>query len=211
MRRIPDFDEIVGNDVPEAERERLRRTHDLLVQADPPPELSPEFERVPWPEEALGPLWPRKERVRRGPRPLTLALGFASAVLIGFVLGQSRGEETQTAFDSVRSVALRGTQLDPDARGRLDVGRTDAQGNYEMLLHVRNLDTLPEGGYYDLYLTRDGRPLVLCGTFNITRGEVVVRFTAAYNLEGFDRNGWVVTRQPPGHHEPSEVVLRPSV
>jgi len=207
MRRIPDFDELIGPDVPEDEQERLRRTHDLLVRAEPPPELSPELDRVPWPDESLGPLWSRKER--RGPRPLVLALGFATALLIGFVLGQSRGEESRVAFDSVRSVQLVGTSLDRDASGRLDLGRTDGQGNFEMLLHVRNLDTLTEGGYYDVYLTRDGRPVAQCGSFNVTRGEVVVRFTAAYDLSRFDKNGWVVTRQPPGHHDPTEIVLRP--
>jgi hypothetical protein len=211
MTRTPDFDELVGEDVPYEERERLRRTHEYLLQAEPPPEMSPELDRVPWPEESLAPIWPRKERTRRGPRPLTLALGFATALLIGFVLGQSRAQETPVAFDAVRSVQLAGTDLDRDASGRLDVGRMDGQGNYEMLLHVRNLDTLPEGGYYDLYLTRNGKPRVLCGTFNVTRGEVTVRLSAAYDLKRFDQNGWVVTRQPPGHHEPTDVVLRPQV
>jgi len=60
-------------------------------------------------------------------------------------------------------------------------------------------------------LTKGGKPVVLCGTFNVRRGEVVVRFTAAYDLEHFDENGWVVTRQPPGHHEPTQIVLRPTV
>jgi anti-sigma-K factor RskA len=209
MRRVPDFDEIVGPDVPEAERERLRRTHELLARADPPPELSPELDRVPWPDESLGPLWPRKERAR--PRPMTLALGAAAALLIGFVLGQSRADDTTPSFASERSVQLAGTALDRDASGRLDVGARDSDGNWPMLLHVKNLDTLPEGGYYDLYLTRDGKPRVLCGTFNVTQGEAVIRLSAAYDLSRFDRNGWVVTRQPPGHHEPTEIVLRPSV
>lgn len=209
MSRAPDFDDLVGNDVPREERERLRRVHELLAQADPPPELSPEFDRVPWPEESLAPLWERKER--RGPRPLVLAAGFATAVLIGFVLGQSRGEDATPSFETLRSVQLRGTPLDPDARGTLELGRRDSQGNWKMLLHVKNLDTLPEGGYYDVFLTRDGKPVAQCGSFNVTRGEVVVHFTAAYNLERFDKNGWVVTRQLPGHHEPDEIVLRPRV
>jgi hypothetical protein len=210
MRRTPDFDDLVGRDVPEEERERLRGAHELLTQADPPPELSPELERIPWPDEALGPLWERKKRAGR-PRPLVLALGFATALLIGFVLGQARTEDETPSFEAVRSVELRGTPLDRDARGTLRLGTRDSDGNWPMLLHVTNLDTLPEGGYYDLYLTRDGKPLVLCGTFNITQGEVVVRLSAAYDLSRFDKNGWVVTRQPPGHHEPTEIVLRPKI
>ena len=44
--RVPDFDELVGGDVTGDERERLRRAHELLVQTGPPPELSPELEKV---------------------------------------------------------------------------------------------------------------------------------------------------------------------
>ena len=51
MTRPPDFDELVGKEVPEHERERLKRTHELLVQAGPPPELSPALETVPRIEE----------------------------------------------------------------------------------------------------------------------------------------------------------------
>ena len=76
-----------------------------------------------------------------------------------------------------------------------------------MLLHVTGLQPLPRGGYYDLYLTRGGKPIALCGSFNVNRGEVTVRFTAAYALEHFDRDGWVVTRQSPGTHTPGPVLL----
>jgi hypothetical protein len=170
--------------------------------------MSPELDRVPWPDESLGPLWKRKERA--GPRPLVVALGLATAVVLGFVLGQSR-TPSSTSIDAVRSVSLRGTALDRDARGTLQLGARDSQGNWPMVLHVKNLETLPEGGYYILYLTRGGKPLAHCGSFNVTRDEVVVRLNAAYEFERFDKDGWVVTRQLPGQHEPTEIVLRPSV
>ena len=35
----PNFDELVGAELPPSERERLRLVHDLLVAAGPPPEL----------------------------------------------------------------------------------------------------------------------------------------------------------------------------
>ena len=38
-----------------------------------------------------------------------------------------------------------------------------------MALEVKDLPKLSGSGYYDLYLTRDGKPLVLCGTFNTER------------------------------------------
>ena len=43
----PDFDQLFGDEVSGAERERLRGVHDLLVAAGPPPELSPALESPP--------------------------------------------------------------------------------------------------------------------------------------------------------------------
>ncbi|HMI28093.1 MAG TPA: hypothetical protein VK490_00210, partial [Gaiellaceae bacterium] len=101
-----------------------------------------------------------------------------------------------------------GTNLDKDARGTLELGKADAHGNWPMVLHTRGLQQLPEGGYYDLYLTKSGVPLVSCGTIN-AKGDTVVRLTAAYNLERFDHNGWVVVRKTPSNNfEASQIVLR---
>jgi hypothetical protein len=80
-----------------------------------------------------------------------------------------------------------------------------------MLVRVTGLDQLPEGGYYDLYLTHNGKPVALCGIFNVGRGETIVRLSASYDLKHFDKNGWVVTRQLRGNHEPTDIVLQPSV
>jgi hypothetical protein len=211
VKRVPDFDELIGNDLPEGERERLRRAHELLVRAGPPPELSPELETVPWPDESLAPLWQRKRKPVTQ-RPLLIAATLAAAVLVGVMLGRaSTSEESTTALNAIRSVELRGTALDPDAEGTLHLGERDRHGNWSMVLQVRGLDDLGEGGYYDLYLTRNGEPRVLCGTFNARgRREVVIRLNAAYDLARFDRNGWVVTRQPRGHHEPDQIVLKPA-
>jgi hypothetical protein len=79
-----------------------------------------------------------------------------------------------------------------------------------MLLHTTGLRQLPEGGYYDLYLTERGKPVVLCGSFNVKAGEAIVRFSAAYNLSHFDRDGWVITRQLAHHHRPTDIVLKPT-
>ena len=38
--RGPDFDELVGTDLEDGERQRLLRVHELLVEAGPPPELA---------------------------------------------------------------------------------------------------------------------------------------------------------------------------
>ncbi len=204
MTRAPDFDDLVGRDVPDEERARLLRAHRLLVEAGPPPELSPELDSVPWPEESQMPLIKPKQR-----RPLLLAAAIATAIGIGFVLGQSTGPNS-SSLQAVRVVKLAGTKLDSDARGSLELGKADASGNWPMILHARGLQQLPEGGYYDLYLTKRGKPVVLCGTFNVKGGEVVVRFSAAYDLNHFDRDGWVITRQLSPNHEPTEIVLKPT-
>jgi len=207
VSRTPDFDDLVGSDVPEEERQRLRRTHELLVQAGPPPELSPEMDTVPWPDESQRP--PRKPMQHR---MLLLAAALATAAVLGFVLGQSSGpSSSSTSIDPVRVVKLAGTNLDRNARGTLELGQADQGGNWPMLLHATGLRQLPEGGYYDLYLTKGGKPVVLCGSFNVRGGEAIVRFSAAYDLSHFDRDGWVITRQLPSNHQPTEIVLKPSV
>ena len=204
MTRAPDFDDLVGRDVPDEERARLLRAHQLLVEAGPPPELSPELDAVPWPEESQ--IRPFKPRSRRS---LLLAAALATAIGIGFLLGQSTGPNS-SSVQAVRVVKLAGTNLDNDARGTLEFGKADAGGNWPMILHARGLQQLPDGGYYDLYLTKGGKPVVLCGTFNVKGGEVVVTFSAAYDLSHFDKDGWVVTRQQPQNHEPTEIVLKPT-
>jgi hypothetical protein len=210
VTRRPDFDELVGTDLPEEERERLRRAHELLVQAGPPPELSPELESVPWPEDALGPIWGRR-RERRSfmRRPVVLAAALATAVVAGFLLGNSTGPSGDS-IDVRQTLRMHGTDLEPAALATLKLGHADRKGNWPMILHVEGLPRLRNGGYYDLYLTRGGRPLVSCGTFNAD-GKTDVRLVAAYKLDRFDKNGWVIVRKVPGHFEPDQIVLRPDV
>lgn len=205
MTRTPDFDELVGKDMPAEERERLRRAHELLVQAGPPPELPPALERVPQIEEA--PRWFRQRKKRFTRRVVLLAAGLATAAALGFIWGHSTNPNS---ISTERVVRLAGTNLRPQASGTLQLGKNDGHGNWPMVLRVRGLQELPSGGYYDLYLTKRGKPVVLCGTFNVGRGLTEIRLTAAYNLSHFDSNGWVVTRQMPGHHEPTDIVLQPA-
>jgi hypothetical protein len=208
--RTPDFDEIVGRDVDPTERDRLLRVHDLLVEAGPPPELSPELEEVQWPDEALAPLRLRRRDRERRRSPLLVAAVLLTVATAGFLLGQATDNGSQSGFDTRRVVNLSGTRLDRDAVGTLQLGARNRAGNWSMLLHVRRLQPLPEGGYYDLYLTRGGKPTALCGSFSVDpTGEAIVRLSAAYDLPHFDKNGWIITRQVPPNHEPTDVVLRP--
>jgi Anti-sigma-K factor rskA len=201
MQRTPDFDDLVGLDVPAGERERLHRVHELLVQADAPAELSPELERIPWPEEALQPLGlmrrPRAERPRR-PRLVYFAAA-ATLVAVGFLIGQATTSK-DTSIDAARTVRMHGVGSASTAAAVIDVGRGNDEGNWPMLISVRGLPPAPKGTYYSLWLSAHGKPKFLCGTFNTKAGATatVIRMSAAYPLQegGFD--GWIVTLRKPG-------------
>jgi hypothetical protein len=176
--KAPDFDELVGRDLPEAERQRLRRVHDLLVAAGPPPEL-PQALATP-PVRAFG---------RRRVAALLLAAALAVAA---FGAGWALRGDDEVAFEVRRAVEMNGTSNAPAGSwGRIELGHPDAQGNWAMLVTVSGLRPLPEGGYYELLLTRDGEPIATCGSFKVkSRGETTVRLGASYDLGDFD--GWVV-------------------
>jgi hypothetical protein len=208
MTQRPDFDDLVGPDVPVEERERLHRAHQLLIEAGPPAELSPELEPVPWPDDALAPLFGRRRERRR--RPVLLAAALATAAVLGFVLGQA-ATSSSTSINARETVQLQGTALARGAVGSLKLGKPDAAGNWPMVLQVKGLPKLSKGGYYDLYLTKSGIPLVSCGTIN-AKGNTVVRLTAAYNLENFDHNGWVIVRKTRANNfDASQIVLKATV
>ncbi len=206
MTLPPDFDDLVGREVPPEERARLYRAHELLIKAGPPPELSPELDAVPWPDEALGPLWGRQKKTGFR-RPVVLAAALATALVIGLLVGQATSS-SKTSINAWQTIQLRGTELAGSASGTLELARRDRQGNYEMVLRVKDLPRLPGGGYYTLDLTKGGKAVVPCGTFNVN-GETVIRLTAAYDLAHFDKNGWVVTRETPGHFKHDQIVLKP--
>ena len=196
--RPPDFDELVGNDVAGDERERLRRTHDLLVQAGPPPELSPELEQVPWPDEALQPLGLfRTPKRRRGPSWVQVALAAAAVLVVGFLLGKAVNSRSHS-FAATHVIKMHGTSQARNAFAAVALGRESGDGNWPMLVTVTNLPPA-RGGYYDLWLSLHGKPIALCGTFNThVNGDTEVRMSAAYDLRNLKFDGWIVTRQTGG-------------
>ncbi len=195
--RPPDFDDVVGADAPAKERERLRAVHDLLVQADQPPELSPELDAVPWPEEALAPLSLRRRTRERRHSWVGWAAVAAAIALIAFIIGEGRGTQS-SSFQAVAKRAMHGTALAPGAKATIAVGARGRDGNWPMLVDVVNLPPAGDGGYYDLWLSRDGKPIALCGSFNTgaRNTETIVRLSAAYSFSGI--NGWIVTREATG-------------
>ena len=186
----PDFRELVGEDVPGEERERLRRVHDLLVAAGPPPELSPALEQAPETGGRVAFL-PRR---RRG-AVLLLAAALAAAVFgSGFLTGAVT--HNGSTNNAVFVVSMHGTPAAPNALASIRLEDVDSAGNWPMRLTVQGLPKLTGGGYYELYLTRHGKIGASCGTFNVAGGRTVVRLNAPYRLDRFD--GWIVTRHLPG-------------
>jgi anti-sigma-K factor RskA len=191
MTSGPDFRELVGEDVPAEERERLRRAHDLLVAAGPPAELPPSLARPPGVGGEL-----RFLRSRRGAALLLAAALVLAAFGGGFFAGAvTHGGKAAPAL----VVSMHGTGAAPDALASIRLRAVDSAGNWPMDFTVQGLPKLPRGGYYELYLTRHGRIAATCGTFNVHGDKTTVSLNAPYRLKAYD--GWVVTRHLPGRPE----------
>ena len=205
MMRPPDFDDLVGPEVEQAERARLRAVHDLLVQAGPPAELSPELEAGPTLALTL------QRRQRRGGRKVLLLAAALALVAMAFLAGYIAGNGKGDGLSSGTTMSLVGTKAAPGALASLRIQPADAAGNWPMKISVTGLPKLPPHGYYTVYLVRNGKPFAPCGYFVISgpdRG-TSVWLNAPYKLQ--PRDTWVVTKQLPGHHEAGPVVLRPKV
>ena len=202
--RTPDFDELVGPEVEPVERERLRVVHELLLQAGPPAELSPEIEAGP----TLAMTLQRRPR-RAGHRVALLAAALAlvtAAFVGGYITGNGKGD----GLSAGRTLSLVGTKEAPGALASLRIQPVDPAGNWPMQISVTGLPKLPPRGYYTVYLVRNGKPLAPCGTFVVAGRDhgVSVWLNAPYELRAGD--SWVVTKQLPGHHEAGPIVLRPA-
>ena len=204
MTREPDFDELVGPDVEPGERERLRRVHELLLQAGPPPELSPEIESGPTLAMTLGRR--RPGQIRRRVLLLAAAIVVVALAFLGGYLAGNRGG----GLASAKTLRLAGTTLDPSALASLRIEPVDEAGNWPMQLDVTGLPKMPPHGYYAVFLVRNGKIYAPCGTFVVagTDRGTSVHLNAPYEIQAGD--SWVVTKQMPGHAEPGPVVLRPA-
>jgi hypothetical protein len=183
----PDFDELVGQGLAPEERARLRRVHDALVAAGPPPDLPDRLGTVPVGHAAARMRSPR----RRLATSLALAAVLASAA---FGLGVAIADRDDgPAFETDFVLAMKGTPAAPDAEASLLVGAKDDDGNWPMKMTVRGLDPLPAGEHYELVLTKGGKPAASCGTFWIESAATVVYLNAPHLLKRYD--GWAITRE----------------
>src|SRR5213595_1074286 len=100
MTREPDFRELVGDDLSPEERARLERVHELLIEAGPPPELTPALADPDTAEPEMPVQLPR----RRTGAVLALA---AAIALIAF-LGGYLACQKRPGFSTFRSIPMRG-------------------------------------------------------------------------------------------------------
>jgi hypothetical protein len=206
MTPEPNFEELVGDDLTPEEEARLRRAHDLLLAAGPVPELPQGLEEPSVEPKAE----PSPDRLGQDAfqllpkRRVGAALALAAAIALfafigGYVAGFSRD-----GFAAQYSVPMHATGK-LAASAKIQVAKRDSRGNYPLRLEVGGLPKLKQGGYYEMFLTR-GKNVWTCGTFTAGgAGKVKVRLNAPYDLENGD--GWIVTKQLPGHSGLGPTVL----
>jgi hypothetical protein len=185
----PDFRELVGDDLPEEERARLERVHELLVAAGPPPELPPALVEPD--------LDQRDENVEFLPRRRAgFVLGIAAVVGVAAFLGGFVSGRAKDPFPEVFKVQMQGTAQAANASATINVGKADEAGNWPLKIVVHGLKPLPKGQYYEMFLTSGHQAAASCGTFRVAQSGDTVRLNAPYNLRRFD--GWIVTLERPG-------------
>lgn len=195
MTNEPDFRELVGDEGGREELDRLRRVHELLVAAGPPPELSPRVANPPDVEESKV-----LEFKRRRPATL-LAVGIA-AVAAAFVIGYAVGDHHSSFSAQGPAIPMHGIGQARAAHADIKIGSHDSGGNYPLEMTVQGLRRLPKGGWYELLLSKGGKPTLPCGDFAVAGTQTTVRMSVPYDFsdlrarKAFD--GWVVVAHSPG-------------
>ena len=200
---MTDFDELIDRaDLSADEELRLRRVHDLLLQAGPPADLPPALEGIPAGGRHAGaeivefPLPRRRWAVAAVAALAAVVLAFGG----GYVLGHSK---EQSAFAASRVVPMHGAN---GALAVLRIAKADEVGNWPMQIEVTGLPAQAKrGAYYTLWLTKGHKPVEPCGTFRVHGSTTIARFTIPYSLEDVD--GWVVTAPPRTDARPGPIVL----
>lgn len=185
-RRPADLNELVGDDIPEAELAELRRVDALLRAVPPPPEL-PDSLSAPAREA------PRPARLWT-PRRALAAVAFAAVLsALFFGLGTRVGGD---GFSERYAVPMQGTFEAPAASAVIRLGDPDADGNRPVRLEATGLEPLPDGGYYVLWLEKDDEYAGTCGTFAVGAGDAEAEWTVSYDFTDYD--AWVVSARVPG-------------
>ncbi|HET8606689.1 MAG TPA: hypothetical protein VFL66_06620 [Gaiellaceae bacterium] len=192
----PEFRELVGDDLGPEEDARLRQVHELLVAAGPPPELPPALARPP--EERGAKVIGFPVRRRLGAAVVLAAAIAAAAFGGGYAVGHRGGGFRAEGAP----IPMHGSS--PAQLASIRLSSRDDAGNWPLLLRVKGLPDLPKGGYYELLLSRNGKPGPSCGTFRVHHGVTQVVLNAPYKLRAWD--GWVIVEHLPGRPESGPIL-----
>jgi Anti-sigma-K factor rskA len=178
VKEPPDLGDLVGEDLPEDELERLRSVDALLRRVPGPPHEIPLSLTHAVEQVAVPP-------ARTPRRRLALAVAFAALVAaLAFGAGRWSGGES---FNDAWSAELVATADAPDAAAVVRVGERDEEtGNMELVLDVSGLPPLGPDEFYALWLVEDGEWGATCGYFSVGEGETTVRMTVSYEFRDFD-------------------------
>ena len=199
MNRPPEIHDLIGDGGAPEERARLEQVHELLVAAGPPLLGS-----VPAPPEVSGRVVPLRRR--RWVGLASVAALVCVALGAGYLVGTRGG-----SFAPVATVAMHAVGPEARATAQLEIGRADSAGNVPIHMRVAGLPRLPRGGWYELYLSKNGRTGESCGTFTTAGDNTVVKLSVAYDLAAWRKagryDGWVVTAHVPGHPTSAKRIL----
>jgi hypothetical protein len=122
------------------------------------------------------------------------------AFLGGFVAGKNRVGQKNAA---IHTLSMHGTAAAENASAKIDIDEVDSSGNWPMKVVVQGLPSLSKGSYYEMFLTRHGKPLAACGIFTVAKSPATIHLSMPPTVTGYD--GWIVTRESPGRQH--QVVL----
>jgi hypothetical protein len=178
-----------------AERARLERVHELLLEAGPPAALPSELERPPAQVISF-----RRPARRRG---FVALLAAAILVAAAFAGGYFTGHH------GAMHVAREASLQSPGGRAfaSLRIGDRYESGNWPISMTVRGLPAQSrDGSYYLLLLWHNGKPAGVCGAFRVDGGVTKLHFDVPYDITASTR--WVITAIEPGERYPGTVMMK---
>jgi hypothetical protein len=98
------------------------------------------------------------------------------------------------------TISMHATAAAPQASATVTIDSRDRAGNWPITLRVGGLPPLPQGRYYEMFLTSRGSLVAACGTFRTDGGTTVVHLNVAYRLNEY--SGWTIARGGPKRRQP---------
>jgi hypothetical protein len=182
---VTSFDELIGSEPEGSERNRLRNVHELLLEAGPPPELTPEIEAGPTLAMTMG----RAQRAQQKARSRRMFLpAIAAAMLIAVLIAFGSGLIHHSRYPTI---SLQGTAFAPNASGTLEILRAKTGEKQPMRITVIGLPASKHSPYI-VYLVRNGHVVAPCGSFAVTdpNRSLTATLNSPYRLRSND--SWIV-------------------